>query len=187
MKKKLLALAFASLIISDIVDARGGGGHGGGGRGGGGRSGGRSGGGRSGGRGGHSGSRGGSHSRSRSSSHSRSHSGHGYGHGGRGYGRGGYGGWGYGGWGWGLGMFTMGTVITAAAVSSANRGVEQTYQDASDDARADILNSANENLNKLQENRDLIRKQYGYQSLEYKEANDAVKEQQDFMIRLRRS
>jgi hypothetical protein len=117
MKKKLLILCLAALGLSDIMDARGGGGHGGGGRGGGGHGGGHRGGGghgggggshRSGGHGGGRsagrGSHSGSHSHSRSSSHSHS-GGRGYGRGGYGRGGYGYGGWGaWGGWGWGLGL-----------------------------------------------------------------------------------
>jgi hypothetical protein len=107
MKKKLLVVSLALLGLSDIIDARGGGGHGGGG-GRGGRGGGGSRGHGGGSRGGHSGSHSRSSSRSSSHSHSRGHGGYGhggYGHGG--YGRGGYGrGWGgYGAWGgWGLGL-----------------------------------------------------------------------------------
>ncbi len=102
MKKKLLILCLTALGLSDIIDARGGGGHGGGGRGGGGHRSGGGGGHRSGGHGsGRSASRGG-HSRSSSHNHG---SGRGYGRGGYGRGGYGYGGWGaWGGWGWGLGL-----------------------------------------------------------------------------------
>jgi len=103
MKKNLFILCLATIGLSDIIDARGGGGGRGGGFHGGGHGGGFHGGGHGGGfhGGGHGGHAGGR-------SYHGGHGGRGYGHGGYGhggYGRGyGYGGWGWGGWGWGLGL-----------------------------------------------------------------------------------